>query len=136
MHLRLNLQSRVLLLVTAGMTVILLLSNYLHGLVTAQVIEEDRYHTAVSQTVAIAERIAALQWFSHLDSLQRDIAVVARAHGNFRQIDIYRDAPGGRRMVASTAPTASRLAVLDEHTPDNDLREMEQPLEGVVTMEM
>ena len=42
MRLRLNLQWKVLLLVAAAMTAIVLASSYLHGLITAGLIESDR----------------------------------------------------------------------------------------------
>ena len=59
MPLRLNLQWKVLLLVAGAMTAIVLASSYLHGLISASLIEADRYNTAVRQTATVAGRITA-----------------------------------------------------------------------------
>ena len=118
------------------MALILALSSYLHGLITHTLIEEDRYNAAVTETVAIAERIASLQLFDEIAALQLDIQLVANEHRDFAQIDVYRGSPKALHLAATTVPGAARLPPLDEHTPDNELREMEHPVPGVVTMEV
>src|SRR6266567_1641754 len=140
MRLRINLQWRVLVVMTAGMALVLGLSAYLNNLITRTLIEEDRYSSAVSQTVAIAERIATQQLSSKPEELQRDIASVADLRPDFKQIDVYHSVPGGgwtlQASTASMAPEAPRLPRLDERSSDNDLREMERLPQGVVTMEV
>ncbi|PYR92476.1 MAG: hypothetical protein DMF84_13290 [Acidobacteria bacterium] len=135
MRLRLNLQWTVLLLVASGMTLILVLSDYFHGVMTRSIIEDARYNRAVGQTVGIAERIVTLQLFINDDALRRDIGLVA-ARRDFRQIDVFESSPHGLRLAASTAPDAERLPALDENSHDNELGEMEHPLPAVVTMEV
>jgi signal transduction histidine kinase len=112
------------------------LSAYLHGLITRSLIEDDRYNSGVAQTVEIAERIAALDLFKSPDDLSRDVLLVADARPEFKQIDVYERTPAGLRLAATNAPGATRLALIDERTPDNDLGEMEHPLPDVVTMEI
>lgn len=136
MTLRLNLQWRVLMLIAMGMSLTLLLSGYLHGLITSALIEDDRYNTAIGHTVAIAERIASRDLFGSPEHLQRDLRLVTDARSDFKQIDVYHGSGLELRLVASTAPAAPRLPTLDETTPDNDLHEMERPLPGVTTMEV
>src|SRR6476469_1722333 len=137
MTLRVNLQWRVLLLMTGAMALVLGLSAYLNNLITRELIWEDRYSAAVSQTIAIAERIATEQLLAKPDELQSDIARVLEARSDFKQIDVYQTAPNsGWTLAASTNPTASRLPRLDERTSDNDLGEMERPVPGMVTMEV
>jgi two-component system NtrC family sensor kinase len=136
MHLRLSLQGRVLLLIAGAMALIVLLSAYLHQVITRSLIEDDRYNTAISGTVAIAARIAALQLFTNPEALQRDIQIVANAPQDFEQVDVFQRAGQGLRLAASTAPSAARLPALNGQTADNELREMERPLPEVVTMEV
>ena len=69
MHLRLNLQWKVLLLVAGTMAVILLASAYLHALLTKLLLEEFHYDNAVSQVITIAERTAAHDYFTKPDDL-------------------------------------------------------------------
>ena len=135
MRLRLSLQWTVLLLVAVGMTLILVLSDYLHGVMTRSIIEDARYNRAVGQTIGIAERIVTLQLFANGDALTRDIRLVA-ARRDFRQIDVFEPSSHGLRLAASTAPDAERLTALDENSHDNELGEMEHPLPSVVTMEV
>ena len=118
------------------MAIILLLSAYLHQIITRTLIEDDRYNTAISRTVAASARIAALGLLAAPEALQRDIQLVAKAPEDFQQIDVYERAGSGLRLAASTTPNAPRLPALDNQTADNDLREMEHPLPGVVTMEV
>jgi len=136
MFLRLNLQWRVLALATAGMTVILLLSAYLHQIITRTLIDDVRYSNAISQTVAIAERIAALRLFTDHAALERDIRLVANSQPDFVQIDVYEAAPGGGLVLAATTvPGAPRIRALDSGATDNALGEMDRSMPGVVTME-
>jgi signal transduction histidine kinase len=135
MHLRLTLQGRILLLIVGGMSIILLLSAYLHQLITGTLIEDDRYNMAVSRTVAISARIAALQLFDNPQALQRDIQLVVQAPEDFQQIDVFQRAGEELRLTASTALSAARLPALNDQTADNELREMEHPLPEVVTRE-
>src|SRR5258706_372179 len=135
MRFRLTLQGRVLMLIAGGMALILLLSAYLHQVITRSLIEDDRYNTAIGGTVAIAARIGALQLFTNPEALQRDIQLVANAPKDFEQVDVFQRAGEGLRLAASTAPGASRLPALNGQTADNELREMEHPLPEVVTME-
>jgi signal transduction histidine kinase len=135
MRIRPNLQWTVLLLVAGGMTLILGLSAYLHGLMTRALVEEDRYNRAVSQTVGIAERVVTRELFKNAAELGRDIDRVA-VHRDFRQIDVFQSSPAGLRLAATTAPGAARLTPLDDTSHDNELGEMEHPLPSVVTMEV
>jgi signal transduction histidine kinase len=135
MRFRLNLQWTVLLLVAVGMTAILLLSDYLNGVMTNAIMEDARYNRAVGQTVGIAERILTEQLFSNADKLTRDIRWVA-SHRDFRQIDVFEPSSDGLRMAATTEPGADRLPALDENSRDNELGEMEHPQATVVTMEV
>jgi two-component system, NtrC family, sensor kinase len=136
MSLRLSLQWRILVLMVGGMTGVLLLSAYLHQLVTETLLEGDRYDKAVAQTVAIGARISALQLFDNPNALVDDILLVSEARRDFVQIDVYRGGPIGLKLVATTIPSATRLPALDEHTADNELHEMEHPVPDVVTMEV
>src|SRR5437762_219933 len=129
MFLRLNLQWRVLALATAGMTAILLLSAYLHQIITRALIDEVRYSNAISQTIAIAERIAALRLFTDHAALERDIRLVANSEPDFAQIDVYEAASGGGLVLAATTlPGAPRLHVLDSRATDNALGEMDRSM--------
>jgi len=118
------------------MMLILVLSGYLHQSITQSLIEDDRYNNAVAQTMAIAERIAAGQLFKSPDVLQAHILGVTDARRTFKQIDVYQTGPTGLRLSATTGPAGERLPALDEHSPDNELGEMEHPLPEVVTMEV
>jgi signal transduction histidine kinase len=136
MHPRLKLQWRVLVLITGGMGLTLLLSSYFHGLITRSLIEDDRYNTAVSQVVALTERIVAREELRTPEALRKNLAVLSDASRDFQQIDVYQDTGTGRSLVASTAPGAPRLPALDESSADNDLHEMDHPLPDVVTIEV
>src|SRR5258708_8559185 len=136
MHLRLTLQGRILLSIVGVMAIILLLSAYLHQVITRTLIEDAKYNAAISRTVAISARIAALQLFDNPPALQRDIQLVVLAPEDFQQIDVFQRAGQGLRLTASTAPAATRLPALNDKTADNELREMEHPLPEVVTMEV
>jgi two-component system NtrC family sensor kinase len=136
MRLRLTLQRRILLAIVAATAMILLVSAYLHRVITRTLIEDDRYNAAISRTVAISARIAGLQLFDNPRALQRDIQLVVQPPEDFQQIDVFQRAGEGLRLAASTAPSAPRLAAINDQTADNELREMEHPLPEVVTMEL
>jgi two-component system NtrC family sensor kinase len=135
MRLHLNLQWKVLLLVAGMMSAILFSSFYLHRLITRELIEEDRYHSAVSKTVALAGRIAEHDLFTEPEKLRQDVQYVTISNPDVKQVDVYYSAREGLRLAASTAPAAARLPVLDEAAQDNELGEMERPLPDVVTEE-
>ena len=144
MRLRLNLQWKVLLLVAGSMTAILLVSSYLHGLITRSLVEDDRYNNAVGQTVAVAGRVAAYDYFAHPEELNQDLQLVKNSrpdfkqiefYPDFKQIDVYLRLPDGLHLVATTAPEAARLPALDENSQDNEFGEMERPLQDVISIE-
>jgi two-component system, NtrC family, sensor kinase len=124
---RVNLQWRVLVLMTGGMALVLGLSAYLNNLSTRALVEEDRYNIAVKQTVAIADRIAAQQLLSKPADLQNDLVGTLRARPEFKQIDVYRNTSDGWVLAATTNPSAARLPRLDETSQDNELGEMIHP---------
>jgi signal transduction histidine kinase len=136
MAVRVNLGSRFILLLAGGMGVILILSTYLHDVSTAALIEDDRYHTALGQTIELASRISELHLFASPGGLQGDIEAAANNKRAFEQIDVYQYDASGLHLAATTARDAERLPALDERAVDNDLHEMERPLPGVVTMEV
>src|SRR5215510_1098191 len=107
MGFRLSLQWRILVLMVGGMTVVLLLSAYLHQVVTETLLEGDRYDKAVAQTVAIGARISALQLFDNPEALVDDILLVSEARRDFVQIDVYREDPVGLTLAATTVPAAT-----------------------------
>ncbi len=132
MRLRLNLQWKVLLLVAAAMTAIVMASSYLHGLITARLIESDRYNTAVRQTATVAGRITARDLFARqdpesLEDLRQDISLVVSSRPEFEQIDVYRTLPEGMRLVATSTPNAERLPALAAGTQSAGGVEVERP---------
>ncbi len=131
-----KLQPRVLALIVVGMTLILVLSAYLHDVVTRALIEEDRYNQAVAQTIAIGAHIASHELLSKPDALRRQLRIVDAHRKEFEQIDVFVDDAGVRRRLASSDDATPRLAVLDDHSVDNDLQEMEHPAQDVVTQEV
>jgi CheY-like chemotaxis protein len=70
MRFRLNLQRRILLVVAGSMTAIILTSFYLHRVTVRSLIERDHYDSAISQTLALAGRTSAYDYFSDLEDLQ------------------------------------------------------------------
>lgn len=136
MHLRLNLQWKVLLLVAGTMAVILLASAFLHGLLTKLLLEEFHYDNAVSQVMTVAGRTAEHDYFTKPDDLLQEIQFLANSRADFDQIDVYQTTPDGVRLVATTAPAAPRLPYLNEQSQDNELGEMERPQPEVVTIEV
>ncbi|MDX6405262.1 MAG: two-component system, NtrC family, sensor kinase [Blastocatellia bacterium] len=136
MPLRLNLQWKVLLLVAITITAILLASSYLHGLITQSLSEETRYNNAIRQVVTVARRTQTYNYFNSPADLLQEIEFLANARPEFLQLDVYQDAPGGEKLVTTTAPNAPRLPYLNEQSKDNEFREMERPLPDVTTMEV
>src|SRR5579872_3221996 len=136
MAFRVNLQWRVLVLMTGGMALVLGLSAYLNDLTTRQLFERDRYISAVNQTVAIAERIATQQLLDKPAELQAQLLGTLRARSEFKQIDVYRSSPKGWVLAGTTNPTATRLPMVDESTPDNELGEKNEALPSLWTMEI
>jgi signal transduction histidine kinase len=135
MRFRVNLQWRVLVLMTGGMALVLGLSAYLNDLSTRALVEDDRYTSAVNQTLAISERIGTQQLVEKPADLQAEIVGTLRARPEFKQIDVYRSAAGGWVLAGTTNPTAQRLPRLDESSPDNALGEKNQYFPTLTTME-
>lgn len=135
MALRINLQWRVLVLMTGGMALVLGVSAYLNDISTRGLVEDDRYVGAISQTIAISDRITAQHLLNKQIDLQDDINGTLRARNEFRQIDVYHKSPKGWELVATTNPAAERLPRLDETSPDNELGEMIHPQPNLTTME-
>src|SRR5215472_16967082 len=127
MAFRVNLQWRVLVLMTGGMALVLGLSAYLNDISTRILVEDDRYTSAVNQTEAIAERIDAQHLLNKAPELQNALQGMLAARPEFKQIDVYRSTPdGGWMLAATTHPTAQRLPRIDETTPDNEFGEKNQ----------
>jgi two-component system NtrC family sensor kinase len=136
MRIRINLQWKVLLLVAGTMTVIVLVSAYLHQLITKTLIEEYRYNNAVGQVVTVAKRAETNGYFSKPDDLLQEIQFLVNSRPDFNQIDVFQMTPAGDKLVATTAPDGSRLPYLNEKTQDNELGEMERPFPDVVSVEI
>jgi two-component system, NtrC family, sensor kinase len=136
MQLKLNLQWKVLLLVAATITLILLASTYLHGLITKSLSEETRYDNAIKQVTTVAKRTQTYNYFNSPADLVQEIEFLANARPEFIQLDVYQNVPGGEKLIATTAPAASRLPYLNDQSKDNELGEMERPFPDVTTMEV
>src|SRR5262249_7689978 len=127
MAFRVNLQWRVLVLMTAGMALVLGLSAYLNDISTRALVEDDKYTSAVNQTAALAGRIDAQGLLSKHAELQGELLATLRLRPDFKQIDVYRSmADGGWELAATTSPNAQRLPRIDESTPDNEFAEKNQ----------
>jgi signal transduction histidine kinase len=127
MAFRVNLQWRVLVLMTGGMALVLGLSAYLNDISTRALVDDDRYTSAVNQTEAIADRIDTHQLLNKPTELQNNLLGLLSARPEFKQIDVYRSTPGGDwTLAATTNPTAERLPRIDETTPDNEFGEKNQ----------
>ena len=98
MRLRLNLQQKILLLVAGSMSLIVIASSYLHSGRIRSLIEKDHYDNAVSQSVALGNRIAQYDYFSNLEDLQQEMQVVVSSRPDFRQIDVYENQPTVPRL--------------------------------------
>ncbi|HAF14451.1 MAG TPA: hypothetical protein DCK99_12295, partial [Blastocatellia bacterium] len=113
MPLRLNLQWKVLLLVAGTTTLILLVSAYLHGVITKSLIEEYRYDDAVKQVVTVANRAQTRGYFNTPDDLLQEIEFLVNSRPDFNQIDVYQTTSTGEKLVATTAPNSPRLPYLN-----------------------
>lgn len=113
-RLRLNLQQKILLLVTGSMLVILVASSYLHSGRIRSLIERDHYDSAVNQTVALGDRIAKYDYFSNLEDLQQEMQLVVSSRPDFKQIDVYENQQTVPQLIATTATgTTNLLSALD-----------------------
>ena len=119
LRLRLNLQSKIILLVAASMLIILFTSSYLHNVRTRSVVEQNHYKSAISQTTVLADRISRYDYFSSLEDLQQEMQLVAGSRPDFKQIDAYRNSPNGPQLVATTSPGAGRLASITNPNPQS-----------------
>src|SRR4026208_664229 len=116
---RLNLQRKILLLVTGSMSLIVLASSYLHSSRTRSIIERDHYDNAVNQTLALGNRIAQYDYFLNVEDLQQEMQVVVSSRPDFRQIDVYENQPTVPRLIATTATgTNDLLAAWDSKGPE------------------
>ena len=136
MKLRLNLQWKVLLLVASTITIILLVSTYLHGLITKSLSEEYRYNNAIRQVATVAKRTQTYNYFGSPDDLLQEIQFLVNSRPDFNQIDVYRTSAGSVSLFTTTSPSSARLPYLNEQSKDNELGEMERPLPDVTTMEV
>ena len=105
MRWRLNLQRKMLLLVAVSMSLIVLASSYLHGGRIRSLIEKDHYDNAVSQTVALGNRIAKYDYFSNPEDLQQEMQLVLSSRPDFRQIDVYQNEQTGPQLIATSTAT-------------------------------
>ena len=135
-RLHLNLQWKVLLIMAAILTAIIIASTYLHGLITNQLDEEYRYNNAVRQVATVARRISTLHYFDKPDDVLQETQFLMNTHPNFHQIDTYEINNGQAKLLSTTDPAAPRLPYLNDNSPDNDLHEMERQLPDVVSMEV
>jgi len=103
MHLRLNLQQKILLAVAGSMSLIVLTSSYLHSGRIRATIEKDHYDSAVNQTLALGNRIAKYDYFSNLEDLQQEMQLVVSSRPDFRQIEVYENQQSGSQLIAGTS---------------------------------
>src|SRR5437660_5527450 len=136
MQVRLNLQWKVLLLMAGTITVILLASTYLHGLITKSLSEEYRYNNAIRQVVTVANRTQTYNYFASSNDLLQEIQFLVNSRPDFNQIDVYKSSTEGVNLLTTTAPGGPRLPYLNEQTEDNQFGEMERPLPDVTTIEV
>ena len=121
MRLRLNLQQKTLLLVTGSMSLIVLASSYLHSGRTRSLIEKDHYDNAVSQTLALGDRVAQYDYFSDIQDIQQEMQLVISSRPDFKQIDVYEDRQGNPQLIATSATgTNDLLAAWDSANPDEN----------------
>ncbi len=103
MRWRPNLQQKILLLVAGSMSLIVLASSYLHSGRIRSIIDKDHYDNAVSQTLALGDRIARYDYFSNLEDLQQEMQLVLSSRSDFKQIDVYENEQNAPRLIATTA---------------------------------
>ena len=109
MHLRLNLQRKILLLVAGSMSLIVLGSSYLHSGRTRSLIERDHYDNALNQTTALGDRFGQYDYFSDLEDLQQEMQLVLSSRPDFRQIDVYENRQTVPILIATTASGTNDL---------------------------
>src|SRR5438552_1338251 len=85
MQLRLNLQWKVLLLVAGTITIILLVSTYLHGLITKSLSEEYRYNNAIRQVVTVAKRTQTYNYLASPSDLLQEIQFLVNSRPDFNE---------------------------------------------------
>lgn len=96
------------------MSLILVASSYLHSGRIRSIIERDHYDNAVSQTLALSDRIAKYDYFSNLEDLQQEMQLVVSSRPDFKQIDVYENQQTVPQLIATTATgTANLLSALD-----------------------
>lgn len=118
------------------MIVIVLVSAYLHQLITKSMSEEYRYNNAIRQVVTVAKRTQNYNYFTQPDDLLQEIQFLVNSRPDFNQIDVFQITPAGTKLVATTAPDGTRLPYLNDKSQDNELGEMERPLPDVVSVEV
>jgi signal transduction histidine kinase len=94
------------------MSLIVFGSSYLHSVRTRVLIERDHHENAVSQTLALANRISEYDYFSSLEDLQQEMQLVAGSRPDFKQIDVYQNENDGTHLIATTSPGANSLSSL------------------------
>lgn len=109
MFARLNLQQKILLLVTGSMTLIVVASSYLHNSRVRSLVERDHYENALSQTVALGSRIGQFDYFSNIEDIQQEMQLVVTSRREFKQIDVYENRLAGLQLVATTASGTNNL---------------------------
>ena len=126
LHLRLNLQAKILLLVAASMLLILFTSSYLHTVRTRAVIANNHYESAISQITVLSDRISRYGYFNSLEDLQQETQLVAGSRPDFKQIK--RLPKFCRRAAAFDDNLSRRFAfVLLKHGQQEQQRTTEHP---------
>ena len=133
LHLRLNLQWKILLLFAFSMLLILFTSSYLHTVRTRSVVAENHYESAISQITVLTDRIARYGYFSSLPDLQQEMQLVAGSRPDFKQIDVYQDSASGPQLIATTSPAAPRLSAL---SPNDKQRNAQRSQGGLISSEL
>jgi len=121
MRVRLSLQQKILLLVTGSMSLMVIASSYLHNGRTRLLIEKDHYDNAVSQTLALGDRIAQFDYFSDIEDIQQEMQLVVSSRPDFKQIDVYEEREGVPQLIATSATgTHDLLAAWDTANPNEN----------------
>lgn len=133
LHLRLNLQAKILLLVAASMLLILFTSTYLHTVRTRAVIANNHYESAISQITVLSDRISRYGYFNNLEDLQQEMQLVAGSRPDFKQIDVYQNSVGGPHLLTTTSPGASPLFSLNTTNRSNKAQSNNPVRSGEIT---